>query len=304
MKENDVASLAEQFGLTKEIVEASISDGTLGQRIKDSMKDKHIYTEETLSALKQNLSAEATTSYFNDLVSKAKQGDVPHDLYAPIKGAAYQQLEKDLSKKYEIGEYENVTDLVEKIVKSSANGNVNEELERQLNALKQTNLDLVKEKEEAVTKIEAEYRTKELNRAKSELLNAVPFDFSGVKSDEVAQAKERTQTLLKSVFDSNHELTYNDAGKLVVLKDGEVLKSTATHDPLEAKDVLINLAKEFNLKLTSPDNGGQGGKSSGTNTGQYESVEAFEKDMESKGIKTTDPKYYEHYKNSGLSNRK
>ena len=40
MKENDVEAISTQFGITKEIVEASEKDGTLGTRIQDALKSK------------------------------------------------------------------------------------------------------------------------------------------------------------------------------------------------------------------------------------------------------------------------
>src|SRR5574343_1484639 len=114
MKENDVAYISKQFNLEKEIVEASVNDGTLGQRIEDSLKNKIIYSKDEFEKFKNNLSAEAQTKYHNELVEKANKGEIPNDLHKPIKGAALQQLERDLSKEYEVTDYANIRDLISK----------------------------------------------------------------------------------------------------------------------------------------------------------------------------------------------
>jgi hypothetical protein len=268
MKDNDVASIVEQFGLTKEIVEASEKDGTLGTRIKDSLSGKVIYDKAGFEVFKKNHAAEVTNTYFSDLVEKAKKGDLPTDLYTPIKGAAYQQLERDFSKEFDVAEFKDVHDLVKQAVKkSTANGKPQTELEKQVNDLKAANLLLKSEKENAVLTVQNEYKGKFLNSEMSGVLEQIPFDFTDVKADELAGKKQKTQTLLKSVFSSEYKLDTDAQNRTVVLKGTDVLKNSATLEPLPLKDVLINLAKEYNLKLTSPDNGGQGGKSSGQSTG-------------------------------------
>ena len=71
MKENDVAQISEQFGLTPEIVEASANDGTLGQQIKDALKDQVVYKSQSeFDAFKANHAKEVTNSYYSDLVEK------------------------------------------------------------------------------------------------------------------------------------------------------------------------------------------------------------------------------------------
>jgi hypothetical protein len=301
MKENDVAAISEQFGLEKEIVEASISDGTLGQRIKDSLKNKVIYAPEEFDKFKSNHAAEVTNSYYADLVEKAKKGDLPQELYAPIKGSAYQQLERELSKKYGVENYKDINDLVDKL-KSSANKNTDETLISELNELKSINAQLAKDKDDAVKTVEEKYRTAALQKEQSELLSRVPFDFSGVKADELDTTKQKTQTLLKSVFDANYSLSYNDAGKVIVIKkeDGQTLKNAATLEPISAAEVMVNLAKEYNLKLTSPDSGGQGGQSSARNNAAFTDAESFYKYCEANKINPHSPEGIALWRNSGL----
>lgn len=303
MNEQDVASIAEQFNLDKEIVESSISDGTLGQRIKDSLASKVVYDKNDFETFKTNYSKEVKDSYFSELVELAKKGEVPHDLHSPIKGAATEQLERQLSKKFEVKEYSDVHDLIDRIVKSSANGKTDDQIMTQLEELKQANLTLQSEKENAISEVEKKYRDISLNKDKSQVLNSIPFDFSDYKQTEVDTAKAKVQKVLQSVFDADYTLDYDEANNLIVKErqTGNVLKSEATREPIPASNVLINLAKEINLKLKSPDTGGQGGKSSGQTESAFESVQQFDEAMRSKGINPNDPRYIEEYRKSGLS---
>jgi len=277
MKQEDVAYISEQFGIEKEIVEASVNDGTLSARMKDAMAKKVIYSADEFEKFKTNLTAEAQTKYFNDLVEKAKKGDIPTELYKPVKGSSLQQKEREYSKKYEITEFQDLDDLIDKVIlKSSANGKPNTELEKQINELKSVNLKLAQEKEEALKTVEEKYRNQIIEREKLDAINKIPFDFSGVKSDDADKVRSKTHTILKSVFDAEYKMDYDDKGRLIVKdREGNVKKNSATLDPIPVNDVMIELAKEYNLKLTSPDTGGQGGQSSHQSSTLFATPEDF-----------------------------
>lgn len=278
MKQNDVEAISSQFGISKEIVEASVTDGTLSVRIADALKEKVIYDKQTFEAFKKNHATEVTTSYFNELVDKARKGDLPTDLYTPIKGAAYQQKERELSKKLNIENYKDIDDLIEQAIsKTSANGHTKLEIEKQINDLKAANLRLIEEKENAVKTVETEYKSKFLSKELSSILNNVPFDFADVKPEELADRKRNVETILTSVFNQQgYKLDFDSQNRIVALKGADVLKNQATLEPLPVIDVLTNLAKTLNLKLSSPDTGGQGGKSSHNSSDSKLTAEAFQ----------------------------
>ena len=168
MKDTDVAFFVEQYGLTKEIVEASAEDGTLSQRIKDSTKDQVVYkTQAEFDTFKTNHKTQIETAQFADLVEKAKNADVPQELYAPIKGAALQQFEREVSKKHGVETYTDANDLIDQIVKTSANGKGDPLLLTQLQELKTANSKLVTEKDEAVQTVEQKYKTISLEKDKA-----------------------------------------------------------------------------------------------------------------------------------------
>lgn len=301
MKDTDVAYFSEQLGLTKEIVEASIEDGTLSQRIKDSTKDQVVYkTQAEFDTFKTNHKTQIETAYFSDLVAKAIKGDIPRDLHTPIKGAALQQFEREMAKKHGVETYTDANDLIDQIVKTSANGKGDPLLLTQLQELKTANSKLVTEKEEAVQTTEKKYRTIALEKDKAELLGSVPFDFSNTKPDELESSKLKIRTLLKSVFDAEHTLAYNDNNKLIVMKGDQVLKDPATLEPLPAKEVFTSLAKEYNLKLKSPDNGGQGGSSSSNTDLPFSNGETFAKYCKDNNILQTSAAGIKLWADSGL----
>jgi hypothetical protein len=304
VKEQDVAYISEQFGISKEIVESSVNDGTLSQRIKDSLVDKVIYNKEEFETFKTNLTTEASDNYFRSLVEKANKGDIPNELHKPIKGAALQQLERDLSKDYEITDYSNVKDLISKAIqKQSANGKPNAELEKQVDELKTVNLRLAQEKEDALKTVEQKYKSQNIERDKLDALRQTPYDYSEVKPEELEKVKLRTQNLLKSVFDSEYMLDYDDKNRLVVKdKEGNIKKNSATLDPVPVKDVLVELAVEYNLKLQSPDQGGQGGKSSHQTTGVFSNEDEYMKWCAAEKISPTSPRALEMRRTSGLIN--
>jgi len=175
-------------------------------------------------------------------------------------------------------------------------------MQSKLDELKAANVRLLEEKDNAVKSVEQKYRDLNLNKSKSILLNSVPFDFSDLKPEEVEASRAKTQNLLKGVFDAEYSLDFDTNGNEVVKKGNDIIKNEATREPVPAKDVLISLAKEYGMRLISPDSGGQGGKSSaGSNPGKYSTIEEFEDDMKKKGISTTSSEYVKSWIASGLS---
>lgn len=290
MKDNDVASLAEQFNLDPEIVKSSVDDGTLSTRIKDAMNKKVIYDTDKFDEFKKNYAKEVQDSHFSELISKAKSGEVPKELYDTIKGASMQQLERNLAKKYGVEDFDGVEDLIEK-VKSSANGT--DESQRLIEELRTANKKLLEEKESAVNTARQEYKSTLIKQEKQRILNSIPLN-----SEDPA----KIQRLLNGVFNDEYSIDY-DNDSFVVRKGDEVVKDEATRAPVSPASVYESLAKEYNW-LKVPDTGGQGGKSSGHSTGRYESLEQFKSDMAARNIATTDPEYYKLYAESGLGNIK
>ena len=289
MEDKDVTQLSELLGLDKEVVEGSVKDGTLGERIQDWKSSRKIYASDDFEKFTSNLKTSTKDEYFNELVDLAKRGEMPTELYKPIKGSALEMFEKDLSKKYNVADYSNATDLVEKIVKSKSNATDNQqvqELEQKIVELQSANKDLLRAKEEADKTWETKYKSDNISRELSQAISGLPLDFSDKSDDEVDKVRNSTHTILRSVFDTTYETDIVDGKVIVKDKDGNVLKDKATLDPLGLDEVLTSLAGELNMKLTSPETGGQGGKSSKGKNG-INSEEDFYAECERLGVQPT-----------------
>jgi hypothetical protein len=302
MIETDVTAISQLFGLQKDIVEASEKDGTLSVRITDALKKNYVSTD-TFNTFKGNHKTEVETNYFNDLVEKAKKQDIPQDLYKPVKGAVLQQLEREYAKKFDVKDFQNFDDLIEKATsKTSANGKTLPEYETKIKDLQDANLKLKKEAEDAVKNVETKFKTQSIERDLNDFVNKVPHDFSSFKPEEMQNATLRIKNILKSVFAGDgYKLDYNEKGIPIVMdKEGKVLKNSATLEPLNPVDVMTNLAKDYGQLIKSSDRGGQGGQSSQQGSTMFQNLDAFLNYCESKGIQPTSKEGAELLKASGL----
>jgi len=280
MKENDVEFIGTLLKLEPDAVKSAIEEGTVGEKIKAL----NLMGGDQVETLKENLTKDVKTTYFNELVEKAKKGELDQELYKPIHGAVLEKAEKDLAKTYNV-ERSNLTDMVAKI-SNNGQSNDNEQLVKDIADLREANQRLVSEKEEAITNVKAEYDGKLLSRDKTDHLNMVPFDFSDVDEAELGKVTAKRKQILSDVFDASYSLALSDGLTVIKDKDGKIAKDPVTLAPLTVSDVMKGLAGELGLKLKSPESGGQGGTSSGDNsTAPFASVEDFQKHCDSNGIK-------------------
>jgi len=298
MKENDVAFFGTLLGIGPEVVEGLITDGLLSDKVKAAVMNL-----KDVETMKGNYAKEVKTTYLNELSESAKKGDIPQELYKPIHGAVSEKLEKALSKKFNVADFESVEDLVSKAIsinKGQSDDTKLTELQTLNTDLQEANKRLVKEKEEAEKRIKGEFESQLINRDLTDLYNNVPFDLSDVKEDELDAAKDTRKFVLKGVFETNYS-TKMDEGKLVVTdKKGEMLKDPNTFAPIPVSNVLTDLAKKAGLKLKSPESGGQGGSSSGNKGSRFKDVAEFYSYCSEKGIAPTSNEGLVILKDSGL----
>lgn len=281
MKDNDVEFIGTLLSLDTEAVNGALEDGTVGEKIKAL----NLMGTDQVDTLKENLSKEVKSTYFSELVEKAKSGELDQELYKPIHGAVLEKAEKDLAKTYNV-ERSNLPDMVAKISKNGQS-NDNEQLVKDIVELREANERLVLEKDEAVTNVKSEYSNKLLSREKADQLNKVPFDFSDVDEDKLEKVKASRRKIINDVFDASYTLADSEGITVVKDKDGKIVKDPVTLTPLTALNVMKDLAVELGQKLKSPESGGQGGSSSGNNgSAPFASTEDFVKYCDSKGIQT------------------
>jgi hypothetical protein len=301
MIEKDVIEISQLFGIEKEIVEASEKDGTLSQRIKDSLAKKKVFAVDEFDKFKTNYAKEVKDNFFDELVEKTRKGDAPNELHKAVKGAFLQQKEREYAKKFDITEYSDFDDLVEKAISKTTATGKKPEVDKLIQDLREANTKLVQEKDNAVKDVEARFKSQSIERDKKDLISKVPFDFSDKKADEIENAKQKTQNILKSVFDQEYRLDYDDKGRLVVIdKEGKIKKNQATLEPVDPSNVMVDLAKDYNLKLQSPDRGGQGGKSSQSSGQMFSSQDEYEAYCKANNKSPYDKDMVKLWKASGL----
>lgn len=299
MNENDVAFFGTLLNLDTEAVKGAVEDGTLGNKIAAL----ELLGKDQVETLKTNLSKEVRNIHLLELSESAKSGNLDGELYKAIKGAAYEMLEKDLSKEYKVDEFKDVKDLVAKIFNKAikTDDKTLHELNEKLNALKEVNSKLSTEKEEAVTAARTDYEGKLLARSKSEFVNTVPFDLADIPDAELEKVTNSRREILSTVFDARYDLAFDGEKVVVSGKDGNVLKNPATLDPIPAADVLKSLASELGQKLKSPESGGQGGRSSSANGKMFQNQAEFDQYVQDNKINPYSKEGIKLFSDSGLA---
>ena len=264
-----VAALSGLLGLDPEVVKVSIEEDTLDSRITDFKDKNRVQKKDDFEKFETNLKKETREAYDKELLLKAKSGELEGDLYKAIKGATLQMKEKDVAKKFGITDYNNFDDLLDKATKSQSGGTDDEKVkafEGKISELKEANLMLDKKATDAVSAVEQKYKNRFLDTELKAAIRGLPFDFNGAEDKD--RAIKSVTEMVESVFKNRFDLSTNDDYSAVSVSDknGEVVKSEATREPVPVSEVLSRLTKEFNIKMKSPEKGGQGGQSSQSST--------------------------------------
>jgi len=285
MKENDVTYFSTLLNIDAEAIKGAAEDGSLGEKITALGMTSKADVEE----LKTNLTQQVRNTYLSELEESAKKGELPQELYKPINGAVLEKQEKKLAKEYGVTEYDGFDDLVAKAIKNTAKPDDTkaQELLEKIGKLQEANTNLVAEKEDAVKAVKEEFNQKSLSRELTDYINRVPFDFSDVEEKDLDSVTAERREILKSVFESQNKLAYND-DKITVFQDDKPLLVEHTLAPVPISDVLRKTASKLGMKLKSPDTGGQGGSSSGGNgSATFKDVEEYNALCKAKGIGST-----------------
>lgn len=286
MKENDVAFFGTLLNVETKDVETFAEEGTLGEKVTAL----NLMNTAQVETLKANLTKEVKETHLTDMVDEAKKGNLDKELYKVIKGATLEMTEKDLAKEYGISDFDGINDLVSKAIsknKGQTDDTKTQELTQKITDLQGINENLVKEKTEAVESARTEYEGKILTRDKTDLVNAIPFDFSDVEEAELDKTTTQRKQIVTSVFDSKYDLVFLDNKIVAQDKEGKVVKNPATLDPVPVSDVLKQIPVELGMKLKSPESGGQGGSSSSGNGAKFTDYNSFEEICAKKGILPT-----------------
>jgi len=166
--------------------------------------------------------------------------------------------------------------------------------------LKEANTKLVTEKDDAVKDAETKFQGQIMTRDMDKYYDDIPFDLADVEEDKLKETKAIRKRTLKSVFETTYSTELVEGKIIVKDKQGDVIKTKATLEPVPVSDVLVGLAKDLGQKLTSPESGGQGGSSSGQKGSRFKDQDEFEKYCAGKGILTTSAEGLKILADSGL----
>jgi len=283
-------------------VEAAETDGTLG----DKVQALNLMNNDQVETLKTNLTKQVKSEHMDEIIELARTNLLDKDLYGMVRGSVYEKLENQLADEYGVKEFKGVKDLVAKISHKATktDDKTVQELNDKLEALKNVNQRLDKEKNELEPTIRAEYEGRLLGRDMKDLLTQIPFDFSDVEDDNLEKVTSQRRQIVESVFNSKFDLKF-DGDKIVVTdKQGDIMKNQTTLDPLSPLDVLNAIPVELGIKLTSPEAGGQGGKSSGGKNGQFKSEEEFYAHLDARNIQPMSKEGIDLFSKSGLALKK
>lgn len=214
--------------------------------------------------------------------------EVPAPLYGKIKKAALEKLEKDIAAKHGVIEYKGLEELVDKITAKYKEGKITEEVQRQLDTLKQSVLDGEKKYTDLVEKNESDKVTGEFNNS----LLDTPLDYENEKVEGKRSVLETQQNLLKAAFNQEYKVVKKGETIVVTGADGKTIVDKLG-EPMKVSDVLKSFATENGFKLKTADPGGRGASSS-SDTGGVKGI-PFGDYLAKKGIKQNTPESDDAY---------
>ncbi len=264
MEKIDVEFFGTLLNTKTEDVEQAITDGTLGEKVK-ALK---LMNEADVTTMKANFAKEVKEKHISELVKSAKGGNIDKDLYDVIKGGVIQKTERTLSKEHGITEFDGINDLVLKAIsknKGHTDDTKIQELDQKVLDLQGRNTQLVDDKDKAVDDANKKADDRVLSRDKRDLVNAVPFDLSDVDQNDLEKITGQRRQIVESVFDARYVLSFEGENVVVKDKEGKIQKDPNTYEPIAPLDVIKLIPVELGIKIKSPDTGGQGGSSSGSN---------------------------------------
>jgi len=253
LNENIVGNLSSLFNVDKDVVTKALTETDADGSFIESFKETNVIKSKTdFETFQNNLVQETKNNHILELKEKAKNKDLPQELYSFFKGNVTEELERKLSKAAGITEFENYEDLVNKVIASKG---TDETVKQQLKELQERNQSLQTEKDSALSEAQKRFNDQLINFDKSTVFNSIKLDYED-------EAKPKQLQLLKSQVDSNFKYIRENDKTIVTDLQGNVLKDPNTLEPLTLKDVVLNVAKDYDFKLKSPESGGQGGSSS------------------------------------------
>ena len=183
---------------------------------------------------------------FSELTNNIKKS-FKDEVYGEVKGTAYEMLEKDLKKSYDLSwkrgeDYSNVSELITKLVETNkANSNTgDEQLKKDLEALRTMLTNTKQESETSVNQLQTQHQKEladiYLNAELSELKSYLDYP------DEIVNGQLE---LFKIALGQRYKIGFDAEKKLIVSdSEGNVIKNS-DFTPKHLKEVVSEVAKNF-----------------------------------------------------------
>lgn len=239
MKDIDVTALAGLLGSTAENVKSAEENGGLSELINGFTGANKVIPVKDYPTLEANLKRQA----FMDL----DKTNLPKEVFAYVKGSVLEKTEKELAKKHGIAEYQNLDDLVEAIITTKVKTPSDDEVKQ----LKQRIVDIETESKAKLDQVSKTFETRFINTDLLRAVSELPIDADG---DKLKNQQEIVIAMAKQKLEWRME-----GDRTVAYRDGKLV-SDSKLDPIPAKEVIADLAKDYvNLRH---EQGGRGDQSS------------------------------------------
>jgi uncharacterized protein YdaU (DUF1376 family) len=285
MEDKLLGLLATQLKTEPGVLKEAFSNDANAESFFDEWNNKHkVFTTAELAKFTENSNRE----YIEKLGTDGKP--LPSNIYNLAKGNAFEKKEKAWAKDYGIESWDDIDDLLDKIVrkKLEESGKATTEKDSKIEELKGLLKKADKEKEEAIAKEKGKFHNEYVGMRIETGAKKINIDAEG-------EALENQRNILKTMFMKEHSFTVNDDWKIVVLKDGNVIKDKVG-DPLPFDDVFENFAPKY-VKVKDVPSGGRGGSSTDKKTDKgFENVTSLDTLVEyakKSGIEPGTEKFYE-----------
>ncbi len=287
MNEKLIVGLSDLFKQDKDIVIKTLENKEGDDSLLNTWKEGLVIKPKTeYDSYIENLVNETKQNYLSEIKEKAKKKELDQELYGFFKGNVTEEIERKLSKAFDISDYENFEDLTNKIKSKKIEDT---KLKTDFEELQKINKKLVEDKDNAIKKAEEKFNNELISRDKISSIASIKLDYAD-------EAIEKQRKLLQAQIESQYKFGRVDGKTVVLDMNGNIVKDKNTLSPLSISDVAINVAKDFDFKLKSPETGGQGGTSSENNIGIKVSFDEYCKQKNVRPFTSEADKLYAEWK--------
>lgn len=253
MNEKLIVGLSDLFKMDKNAVIETLNNKEGDDSILNAFKDSFVIKpKEEYNSFITNYRKDVESEFLGNLKEKAKKKELDQELYSFFKGNVAEELERKVSKVFDVSDYDNLDDLLNKIKSKKLDET---KLKTEFEELQKINQKLVEEKTVIKKEAETNFNKQLISIDRKLALDSLQLNYP----KDIASKRKM---LLESQVDSLYNFERDGNRTIVTDKNGNIQKNPNTLEPLTINDVLVHVANEFDFEIKSPESGGQGGSSS------------------------------------------